>query len=399
MDASRKLEFGKTESASGSNTKLNVTQEPDITQESLDKAVKINTPKRLALKVKSWGRENNSDPRVVFPIVESTERRIVPSFAVQRTSTESDERKRRSTTSSRKANKVNTKAILSIIESMEQKLSDTDLDQDYKEYLIERRQLLLEASSTKPRRQIVQLGQPAENIWQRLEVIFDSVRIIEQGLTDSPEDERYRQHLFKTGLLLDPIPSQYLNHLKKIRESISMSDPPSDPWIQNWSNRRLTTSNYNKRYLIQRWIGIISGKLDRVIEDTDDIISFGKRACIMEFSDRNGVLFRGTPPAPPTRIRPRVSAVISLDSLYTKRRLGIRWIHLPANNMSWVEVGNLSPFLVIFSLTRKGSYQKSLRKHFKRRRKSKPFACRPCFERHVLVRPTKRIQCFFQSTT
>lgn len=346
MEASRAIELPKMEptvekSNDGSNTKSNGTQKTGFTEESPNKAPNFNSPKRLAMKVKSWGKENKTASRVPFPMTENPEKRVEEDSNVQPKNTGSDER-RMSSTSSRKT-RMDTKVILRMVAFIEQQLLDTEIDQDYKEYMIERRQSLLDS--------LPQVGQP-ENLWQRLEVIFDAVRSVGQGLTDSPEDKSYRQHLLRTGLLLDVIPPQYLDHLEKIRDDIILSDPPSDPWIQNWSKRRLTNSNYSKKYLIERWACVKSGNVEKVLVDREDLVSFGKRASIMEFSDRSGLLFRGIPPAPPSRIRPRVSEVICLDSLYTKRRSGLRWIHLPANNMSWVEV-RISPHYALHLLTNK----------------------------------------------
>ncbi|CAG8971846.1 hypothetical protein HYALB_00001957 [Hymenoscyphus albidus] len=326
--AGHRIEGGE----SVANNGLKDTRNNASVEKPPDKAPNTISPIRLAMKVKSWGKDSKTASRVPFPMSESAEEAFEPASEVQRSSTDKSMDRRLSTYSRKR---TDTRAVLRVLESIELQLSKTEIDQKYKEYLIERRRLLLGAATRRTQHQIQPVQ--AENLWQRLETIFNTFHSIENDLTAGQEDVGYRQHLFERGLLLDAIPPQYLQHLESIRKSILMSDPPSDPWIKECSDRRLTNSNYSKRYLMERWGGVTSGKVDKLMRDRADLVSFGKRASIIEFSNRRGVIFQGIPPIPPSRIRPKVSEVIQSDSLYIKQRAGLRWIHLPANNMSWVE--------------------------------------------------------------
>lgn len=162
--------------------------------------------------------------------------------------------------------------------------------------------------------------------------IAESIRSIAKRLKDTEEDRVHRLVLAGLGLNLEEPPAQYIEYFKNLLIHMVASDP-YDPWIHKWVNARRDDLRWN--FL---WNHADSPTELGLDDDHKDAVSFGKRASVMDFAyDVHKTSSRITLRSP-IRVQPTVAEVIDVGSIFSKPPSdNIRWIHLPANNMSWLE--------------------------------------------------------------
>ena len=160
----------------------------------------------------------------------------------------------------------------------------------------------------------------------------ESIRSIAKKLKDTEEDRVHRLVLAGLGLNLEEPPAQYIEYFKNLLIHMVASDP-YDPWIHKWVNARRDDLRWN--FL---WNHADSPTELGLDDDHKDAVSFGKRASVMDFAyDVHKTSSRITLRSP-IRVQPTVAEVIDVGSIFSKPPSdNIRWIHLPANNMSWLE--------------------------------------------------------------
>jgi hypothetical protein len=211
-------------------------------------------------------------------------------------------------------------------------------------------------------------GHSAELSWdfrkEALKKAFQILETTEENLAQTKADDGYQQYLANLRGTLkswDSVPVRYRTYLNHLIRYIAIENPPYDSWIRAWVEDRaesLDVEMLNNLSWNPWWdFGKFStepGVQDKVGpgQREDDFFSFGKRASVMEFT------FEGATETSPMRIqfprhtRPTVTQV-TRDPAFIKPSSGIRWIHLPANNMFWVEVRYLALYISLF-LSRTG---------------------------------------------
>jgi len=177
----------------------------------------------------------------------------------------------------------------------------------------------------------------------REEAVNRALAVLEapdKSLADA-DYERYKSNL-RTW---EKVPQQYRIYLDDLIKCIAIENSLDDPWICSWVDDRAVYREavHHDSEQLPFWNfakfparrGIESpNQAEERDSDEGDFFSFGKRATVMEFStDRN--------PAVETRYsirtQPTVKEVVT-DLSHITQPSGLRWIHLPANNMFWVEV-------------------------------------------------------------
>jgi len=157
------------------------------------------------------------------------------------------------------------------------------------------------------------------------EALEAALEAIKKRLQEGTEDEGYREFLIRRGLLEEETDwkERYSRHQQRLFNSMAETN---DPWIQSWKDRKVKAT-------------LQADDLPSTPET--DSISFGKLASYMEFNKFDPRASSASV-REPIRIRAPVKAVIS-EKIFTSppNEAHINWIHLPANNMSWVEVNNL----------------------------------------------------------
>ncbi|PVH73425.1 hypothetical protein DL98DRAFT_51819 [Cadophora sp. DSE1049] len=143
--------------------------------------------------------------------------------------------------------------------------------------------------------------------------LLATIHAIILSLNDTQEDIAYKKYL------TDLIESYRAVHYQKFRER-----SPLQTFLQGHRPR-------------SRWIDIVVNLSASPSQAGMDTVSFGKLASLMDFEKVNLRTFNGVT-REPFRVQPPVNALLNGSM---KEVLGgpgsIQWIHLPANNMSWVE--------------------------------------------------------------
>lgn len=135
------------------------------------------------------------------------------------------------------------------------------------------------------------------------------------------DDDGYRRYLFERGLLQEYLPPKYSQYLGNLQRSLQRS---RDPWVQHWLYQKLVPFEPASPVLIDG----VPMKRRKYLDDRNDTVAFGKRTSVMDFAEGE-----------PTCIQPTVADVLT-GNIIPKQVGTIRWIHLPGNNMSWVEVNS-----------------------------------------------------------
>jgi hypothetical protein len=99
--------------------------------------------------------------------------------------------------------------------------------------------------------------------------------------------------------------------------------------------------------------------LELLLQERDSV-SFGKRASIMDFV-KAGAIYSEETGQTPSRSRPLVKEVLGGIMTKLPDQDRVRWIHLPANNMFWVEVSTAARPLQSPIDANAGSYESDLR--------------------------------------
>jgi hypothetical protein len=202
----------------------------------------------------------------------------------------------------------------------------------------------------------------------------------ELGLTEHPgqtdENGMYRQFVAKFEKELEKkieawkaLPEQYRTYLNYLLQYVAKENrkenSPSDPWILAWIDARA----------VPRAVGPSSNPTwnpcwdfatdaRRPEQAENDLFSFGKRAFVMEFKFQPDKKKREMKPQSFEESRPTVDRV-RRDRAFIGPPEGLRWIHLPANNMFWVEV-RLS-FHIFFTLNNNNQQTDSCESHIRKR--------------------------------
>jgi hypothetical protein len=135
------------------------------------------------------------------------------------------------------------------------------------------------------------------------------------------DDDGYRRYLFERGLLQEYLPPKYSQYLGNLQRSFQIS---RDPWIQHWLHRKFAPFEPALPVLNER----LPMKSRKFLDDRNDTLAFGKRTLVLDFEEGK-----------PNCFQPTVADVLT-GNIVPKQVGAIRWIHLPGNNMSWVEVNS-----------------------------------------------------------
>jgi hypothetical protein len=180
---------------------------------------------------------------------------------------------------------------------------------------------------------------PTESDYRRL-ALEKAIRILkstESPLEGTTEDKGYRRYLISIGVLRENIPDRYKRYLNRLLKCIVEENPPYDPWIKAWVEDRAVISDRTINWDLEWNLGKVSNLQKPEQAAENDFISFGKRASVMEFTYLSDTDTSRIKAQLPSRSWPTV-AQLTRDPKFTEPPSGIRWIHLPANNMFWVEV-------------------------------------------------------------
>jgi hypothetical protein len=176
-----------------------------------------------------------------------------------------------------------------------------------------------------------------------LEKAIKILKLKDRPLEETKKDKEYQQYLLSIGVLREKVPERYTQYLNRLLKCIVEENPPYDPWIQAWVEDRAVISGLSINWNPEWNLGKVSSLQKPGQAAQNDFISFGKRASVMDFTYLDDGDNSKIKAQLPSRSWPTVLQVMR-DPEYTKPPDGIRWIHLPANNMSWVEV-RLFPWL------------------------------------------------------
>jgi hypothetical protein len=188
---------------------------------------------------------------------------------------------------------------------------------------------------------------------EALKKAFQILETTEERLGQTEEDGGYQQYLANLGRTLkswDSVPERYRTYLNHLIRYIAIENPPYDSWIRTWVEDRaeslevemLNNLSWNPWWDFGKF-SAESGVKDKrgPAQAEDDFFSFGKRASVMEFTFEDFTETTRMRIQFPKHTRPTVTQV-TRDPTFIKPPSGIRWIHLPANNMFWVEVRYLA---------------------------------------------------------
>jgi hypothetical protein len=171
---------------------------------------------------------------------------------------------------------------------------------------------------------------------------IEAIEAIENSLKRTEDDVGYKGFLYerqvKMGLSTDHRTKNRIDYRTKYRiylgRLFQMMAAFEAPWIESWLGNRIQS------------IEGVAGDLPDMGDSEqpewvqDDSIAFGKIATVMEF------IYDEKEPSKlaqkPTRIRIPAKELLGGDSVLrgSSKTPSIRWYHLPANNMAWVEVRN-----------------------------------------------------------
>ncbi|KAG4431028.1 hypothetical protein IFR05_013486 [Cadophora sp. M221] len=166
-----------------------------------------------------------------------------------------------------------------------------------------------------------------------------AVRTVASGLSDTPEDVGYRKFL---GGLEQPLhsllsdedsrrslptfPAQNPVHWRAkyaeyLRQLQGMMFGERDAWIEDWQHRRVAEFIESSA---------------RPSQSSTETVSFGKLASLMNFKRVDSANLDSVI-REPFRVQPPVHALLNGSMANVLGPGSVHWIHLPANNMSWVE--------------------------------------------------------------
>jgi hypothetical protein len=181
--------------------------------------------------------------------------------------------------------------------------------------------------------------------WKKAFQVLEST---EETLAPSTDDgyKQYLANLRRTLKSWDSVPERYRIYLNHLIRYIAIENPPYDSWIRAWVEERaesrkvdlLSNLNWNPLWDFGKFSpGPSVQEIGAAIQPEHDLFSFGKRASVMEFTFENATETSPMRIQFPKHTRPTVFQV-TRDLAFIKPPAGIRWIHLPANNMFWIEV-------------------------------------------------------------
>jgi hypothetical protein len=194
-------------------------------------------------------------------------------------------------------------------------------------------------------------GGSTETSWdfrkEALKTAFQVIETTEEILTPSTDDgyKQYLANLRKRLKSWDSVPERYRTYLNHLIRCIAIENPPYDSWIRAWVEERaesrevdlLNNLNWNPWWDFGKFSTGLIVQENGGAQPEHDLFSFRKRASVMEFTFENATETSPTRILFPKHTRPTVSQV-TRDRRLVEPPTGIRWIHLPANNMFWVEV-------------------------------------------------------------
>ena len=165
-----------------------------------------------------------------------------------------------------------------------------------------------------------------------LEALKSGIEAIECNLQQTEDNVEYMDFLHERKVQMGLAPDyrgKYDVYLDQLFKSMTET---KEPWIQSWVDRKTKALEGDARYRS----GI--GSYEQPKYAQNDSIAFGKIASVMDF-----IFHEKSEPKTcqrPIRMKLPVKELLKPESILARspEKPGIRWYHLPANNMSWVEV-------------------------------------------------------------
>jgi hypothetical protein len=205
--------------------------------------------------------------------------------------------------------------------------------------------------SSDSRRSISRRRGSTETSWDfRKEALKNAFQVIEttEEILASSTDDGYKQYLANLRKRLkswDSVPERYRMYLNHLIRCIAIENPPYDSWIRAWVEERAESREVDLLSDLSwnPWWDFGKFSTGPILQENGgaqpehDLFSFGKRASVMEFAFEDATETSPMRLQFPKHTRPTVFQV-TRDPTFIKPPTGIRWIHLPANNMFWVEV-------------------------------------------------------------
>jgi len=164
-----------------------------------------------------------------------------------------------------------------------------------------------------------------------LEALKSGFDAIERGCNEE-DDLEYMDFLHEKKIQMGLAPDYRGKYDVYLDELFKSMTETNEPWIQSWVDRKTKALEGDARYRS----GI--GGYEQPKYAQNDPIAFGKLASVMDFVFHEDSESKA--PQRPIRLKLPVKELLKPESILSRspEKPGIRWYHLPANNMSWVEV-------------------------------------------------------------